>query len=411
MMNKKMILSAVLALGFLAAVSAAEKKKVMRYEGMVLDPTSAEQTCSVMVPVPYDPDNDMSAQIVKVKFTPATKLFMLHQAVKAEAVPQGATVKLSLFLEEHKKLEAGKPFTVRSAIYEPGLKVCERRWLIRLPLFLNDDKSGTVSYKGQKIPVKIPTGVSVHSPAKFEQLVSACSFVSVTGTAKDNETVARQVIIVRHEDPRKTDDPALPRVLVIGDSISMNYHNAAKAALKGKFNYHRIYGNSGDTRNGIRHLDIWLGPMKEKWQKWDVVVLNHGLHDLKQPGIPGKKEFPEKHQVEPEEYRKNMECILNRLTRHPFKVVVCTTTPVPNNSFGRFGRRKDEDLKYNQVLREVVRKYPQVVLCDLNAVVRNSTVFDQWRTGSNVHFRAEEQNVLGKSVAEAILRAFQGSGK
>jgi len=26
-------------------------------------------------------------------------------------------------------------------------------------------------------------------------------------------------------------EPALPRVLVIGDSISMNYHEAAKAAL------------------------------------------------------------------------------------------------------------------------------------------------------------------------------------
>ena len=48
-------------------------------------------------------------------------------------------------------------------------------------------------------------------------------------------------------DPRVTDDPKLPRVLVIGDSISMNYHEAAKAALAGIANYHRNEGNAASS--------------------------------------------------------------------------------------------------------------------------------------------------------------------
>ena len=47
--------------------------------------------------------------------------------------------------------------------------------------------------------------------------------------------------------PPVPDDPRLPRVLVIGDSISMNYHNAASNALQGVVNYHRIEGNAAST--------------------------------------------------------------------------------------------------------------------------------------------------------------------
>jgi hypothetical protein len=79
---------------------------------------------------------------------------------------------------------------------------------------------------------------------------------------------------------------------------------------------------------------------------------------------------------------------------------------VPNSSYGAFARRKDEDLVYNKVLEPVLKKYPQVVVCDLNAIVRNSKVFDEWRKGSNVHFmRPAEQQLLGNAVAAAVLKA------
>ena len=94
------------------------------------------------------------------------------------------------------------------------------------------------------------------------------------------------------------------------------------------------------------------------------------------------------------------------LTAKNYKVVWCTTTPVPNDSYGTFARKKDEDLVYNQILVPVLKKYPQITVCDLNKLVRNSNSFDQWKKGNNVHFyREQEVKLLGNAVAAAILEA------
>ena len=72
------------------------------------------------------------------------------------------------------------------------------------------------------------------------------------------------------------DDPNLPRVLLIGDSISIGYTAPVREFLKGKANVHRIPTNGGPTTNGLANLDKWLGT-----SKWDVIHFNWGLHDLK----------------------------------------------------------------------------------------------------------------------------------
>ncbi|MDP6354460.1 MAG: SGNH/GDSL hydrolase family protein, partial [Planctomycetota bacterium] len=62
------------------------------------------------------------------------------------------------------------------------------------------------------------------------------------------------------------DAEGLPRVLLIGDSISIGYTLATRAQLKGKANVHRIPANGGDTRRGLQSMDKWLGE-----GKWDVI--------------------------------------------------------------------------------------------------------------------------------------------
>src|SRR5688572_16631634 len=63
-----------------------------------------------------------------------------------------------------------------------------------------------------------------------------------------------------------TDDPKLPRVLLIGDSISIGYTVPVRNLLKGKANVHRIPGNGGPTTNGLALLQKWLGD-----KNWDVI--------------------------------------------------------------------------------------------------------------------------------------------
>ena len=68
------------------------------------------------------------------------------------------------------------------------------------------------------------------------------------------------------------DVPGLPRMLLIGDSISIGYTLPVRERLAGKANVHRIPENGGPTTNGLARLDAWLGT-----QRWDVIHFNWGL--------------------------------------------------------------------------------------------------------------------------------------
>lgn len=72
------------------------------------------------------------------------------------------------------------------------------------------------------------------------------------------------------------DTPGLPRVLLVGDSISMGYTEPVRKLLEDKANVHRILENGGPTSHGVENIDKWLGS-----GHWNVIHFNFGLHDLR----------------------------------------------------------------------------------------------------------------------------------
>ena len=72
------------------------------------------------------------------------------------------------------------------------------------------------------------------------------------------------------------DVPGLPRVLIVGDSVSVCYTLATREQLKGEANVHRIPANGGHTRQALDKIDGWVGG-----GHWDVIHFNWGLHDLR----------------------------------------------------------------------------------------------------------------------------------
>ena len=222
----------------------------------------------------------------------------------------------------------------------------------------------------------------------------------IQGKAIDGKFVVASMELEPLGDPRTTDDPKLPRVLVVGDSISMNYEKAAKAALKGAANYHRNDGNCFSTYHGIAFMEYWLGDYTQKGLHLDVIQFNHGLHDLKQRS-PGAK-----YAVPIEAYKKNLKKEIEIMKKTGATLIWCSTTPVPNSRGGRYGRQKGAEKVFNEAALEVMRQYPEIHINDLCKVVDESEVFDNWRKGGDVHFyRAEEQAVLGKAVADAVIQA------
>ena len=68
------------------------------------------------------------------------------------------------------------------------------------------------------------------------------------------------------------DVAGLPRVLLIGDSISIGYTVPVREALKGMVNVHRPKANCGPTSTALKSIDAWLGDGKEVHDLCSFVV-------------------------------------------------------------------------------------------------------------------------------------------
>lgn len=183
-----------------------------------------------------------------------------------------------------------------------------------------------------------------------------------------------------------TDEPGLPRVLLIGDSISMGYTLPVRAMLKGKANVHRIPTNGGPTTNGLRNLKAWLGT-----GKWDVVHFNFGIHDAKfmEPG---------RQQVPPEAYEKNLRELVAQIKATGAKLIWATVTPIPDGELTP-PRTFDKVPTYNAIARRVMEENG-VVINDLNAAITPHLA--KLQNPRDVHFNAAGSEFLAKEVAAKI---------
>lgn len=182
----------------------------------------------------------------------------------------------------------------------------------------------------------------------------------------------------------------LPRVLIIGDSISMGYTEPVQKLLAGKAVVERIPENGGPTINGTAHIDKWLAG-----GHWDVITFNFGLHDLKiQPPVPNSRT----HQVEIEAYRANLGRIVDTLHKTGAKLIWVTTTPVPTGKLNPPRERADVPL-YNAAAAEALKGKVDAV-CDLYTAVlpRESEL----QRNQNVHFTPAGYEFLAEHVAAAI---------
>ena len=187
------------------------------------------------------------------------------------------------------------------------------------------------------------------------------------------------------------DVAGLPRVLLIGDSISMGYTQPVRKLLAGKANVHRIPQNGGPTKNGIANIEKWLGT-----GKWDVIHFNWGIHDLKvmEDG---------KHQVVAADYEKNLRALVARMKQTGAKLIWATTTPIPDGELNpkrSFGSVKE----YNDIAAKVMAEN-NVAIDDLNAHM--TPQFEKLHNPKDLHYGKEGYDLLAQKAAEEIAKALR----
>lgn len=194
------------------------------------------------------------------------------------------------------------------------------------------------------------------------------------------------------------DKPGLPRVLLIGDSISIGYTLDVRKLLEGKANVHRIPTNGGPTTNGLANLKTWLGD-----KKWDVIHFNWGLHDLKY--VLGKNKAAmvatntpsATPQVSLADYEKNLAQLVATLKTTGAKLIWCSTTPVVPETAGRL---PEDVIKYNEAAARVMNA-AGVAIDDLYAYAL-PRLGDGNQLPKNVHFSPAGSKMLAEKVAAEI---------
>jgi acyl-CoA thioesterase-1 len=191
----------------------------------------------------------------------------------------------------------------------------------------------------------------------------------------------------------------VPRVLIIGDSISAGYTPIVKAMLKGKAEVIHAPGNSESTARGLEKLDAWLGT-----NAWDVVHFNWGLHDMKYIDAQTKMTDVSKGKqwVPVERYESNLKTLVQRLKKTGAKLVWCSTTPVPD---GVFGRIPGQETVYNAAALRVMQA-ENVPVDDLCAFVGSPE--HRLALGGlpkDVHYKVVGYQALAAEVAKSIKQA------
>ena len=202
---------------------------------------------------------------------------------------------------------------------------------------------------------------------------------------------------IRHSD--------LPKVLILGDSISMGYMPFVKQKLEKRANVfrpmrtHQNGENCEGTDKGIQAVDRWL---EIDGGEWDLIHFNFGLHDLKRVNAQGKNSNnpQDAYQSSPEEYRTQLHEIIRKLKATNAKLILATTTPVPGGDKPvRPYRDPTDPPTYNAIAKELAQEF-EIEVNDLFEFA--NARLGKIQIPANVHFTRKGSKILADEVARKI---------
>jgi hypothetical protein len=311
--------------------------------------------------------------------------------------------------ENAKAFKEGKSFRADYMVLRPDLKDTKGLntddqtvvgWFT--PREAKFSRDGKLKLGDKEIDAGVKRGeirIEIKQKRTPEEMAKGFWKATLKGTVADGRFVADEIQLEPLKDPFALDDPKLPRVLSVGDSISINYEPATREYLKGIANYYRIEDNCWSTRRGVAFMPYWLGDYTRKGLGWDLILFNSGMHDMKQKVLGGSYAVPL------DEYKQNLKKEIEIMKKTGARLLFITTTPVPNDlgSEKYAFRTKSSEKFFNQAALEVLKEYPGIEILDLAKVVEESPVMKDWWKGKDVHYwNKEEQEVLGKAVSDKI---------
>lgn len=182
----------------------------------------------------------------------------------------------------------------------------------------------------------------------------------------------------------------LPKVLLIGDSISKGYTPYVVEMMSKQALVTHNKGNAGPAMRGLENIDEWLAV-----DEWDVIHFNWGLHDMY---LWNYKESDRA----PAAYEKRLDTLVQRLKKTGAKLIWATTTPACPGAEKKCKVKIDPatEQQFLEAAMRVMKKH-EIQVNDLHAFMASKrgaySIAD-----NDVHYTQEGSQKLAEQVAAAI---------
>jgi acyl-CoA thioesterase-1 len=313
-------------------------------------------------------------------------IFLMLVAYANVAQAADAPSAETLTVEEAQRLETAKKAVLKTtALKEVNdvYKAARQAYIADRKKFPNDrDQQVSVAYRKAQKALDAAVAKALADDPQIGPLLKKSDRKRNEGeNATDSDSVKNPAVAPIQ------DVAGLPRVLLIGDSISIGYTLQVRELLKGKANVHRIPVNGGATEIGLERMKEWLGD-----GRWDVIHFNFGLHDAKFASETTQR-------ASREQYVANLKTLIGQMKATGAKLVFATTTPVPKGGNLQPGRKFDSIEARNEAAVQLMRE-EGVAIDDLYAVALPKMA--EVGRPNDVHFAPEGYSLLAQAVAASI---------
>ena len=187
------------------------------------------------------------------------------------------------------------------------------------------------------------------------------------------------------------EDPSLPNVLLIGDSVSFGYTDAVKELLRGKAN---VTWNGNAQASVTAVLYATAAAKSEK--KWAVIHFNYGLWDVSHDWRwDDKGKLSGQAGTTPEEYAKNLRAGIEVLKTTGAKIIFATTTPVGTVKVDKW----DSVHERNDIAKKIMQENG-IAIDDLYSAFYPNQA--DLLLPDGIHQNQKGNEILARSVAASI---------
>ena len=206
---------------------------------------------------------------------------------------------------------------------------------------------------------------------------------------------------VKHTDPfqhpfaNPVDKPDLPRVMIVGDSISIAYTPIVRKLLDGVANVHRPKTNCRWSAFGDDHIEEWLGD-----SKWDVIHFNFGLWDW--------YGWRQETKATPQSYANSLESIIQKIRKKSDATLLFAITTPPCLEAERNAHivvSEDRAEEFNKAALAVMKKHKVGINNLYDLILKRRSELQL--AGNDVHYNQKGREILAKQVALRIKQVLR----